>query len=160
MKKLFKLLKLIDGVSYWHWNIVLEIVECFQKQGDKITIINKNWDETYKQNNLKSFPLNLDIINTWSTHDGAQCIDIKFSVKDEKLNCKAKIYDGNSFNGHREKLRFQAEFILPNSFIKKIENKIEYSFMVYLNSAYEDHLEAEKKLWIEKTKSETLNNFK
>lgn len=84
------------------------------------------------------------------------CIDLKFRVIDNNVSCTAKIYEGESFGGHRKDLRFEAKFILPNRFLNHIEVNINYALSNYLEFAYENYLEQKKKNWISKMKSDII----
>lgn len=72
--------------------------------------------------------------------------------------CKVKIYDGNSFGGERKDLRFEAFILLPDSFLHNISQRIGWDFETYLEDAYEDHLLAQKKLWINNMKNSIINS--
>ena len=151
--KLFELLKIIDGVYSSSWNMTKEIVKNITKKESKIIL--KEWHDNYKNKNPEWYPLDLAEFKTWSTYDA--CIDLEFSNKDEKLYCTAHIYDGDSYPGCRKELRFTAEFYLPNSFIKTLEEIINYKFNRYLEDLYDDHLESQKLLWITNLKTAILN---
>jgi hypothetical protein len=59
-------------------------------------------------------------------------------------------------NGYRRNLRFTATLIMPNSFIKEIEQKILYALDRLAEDSYEDYLETQKKLWMSNFKSQIL----
>jgi len=162
-EKLFELLTLVNGVKSKQWAIVMQLVDEITKDG-AITK-DKQWNDSWKQNNPLFYPLDLDKIKTWSTYD-ITCIDLQFSNDTSKDNgqpnnqliCKVKIYEGNSFDGKRQQLRFEALLHLPTAFIHAIEHQIEWAFGTYLEEAYENHLEAQKKLWISNMRSEIINH--
>jgi hypothetical protein len=167
-EKLFELLTLVDGVRSERWETVLQLVDVISK--GSVIIKDKKWDDSWKQSRPDYYPLDLAEIKTWSTYDNT-CIDLNFLndiskgvVCDEypyQLVCKVKIYDGNSFGGDRRKLRFEALLWLPTTFIHTLEQRIEWAFNAYLEDAYENHLEAQKKLWINNMKSKIwINNMK
>ena len=60
-------------------------------------------------------------------------------------------------HGYRKGLRFTAELILPNKFLKQIARTIESYFESYLLEAYETHLESQKKLFVYNLRNEILN---
>lgn len=157
-KKLLELLALVNHVTISRWKTVMDLVECIKEQKG-VKIIKSEWHDSFKKNNPKFYPLNLSQIETWSTYDG-ECISLIFSEKEGKLYCHVKIYDGDSFGGTRTNIRFTAELILPNSFIRKIEGKINWAFEVFLTESYEQHLESQKLLWINNLKSQIINNAK
>lgn len=154
-KKLLELLSLVGEVKSNRWNTVRDVVECLKTKTDT-DIIKAYWNDTWKQENPKYNPLVLSEIKTWSTYEG-DCIDLRFSNKNEKLHCSAKIYDGRLLDGKMQKIRFTAEFILPTSFIDNLESSITWAFESYLEHEYENYLEMQRKNWIEKLKTKIIN---
>lgn len=162
IKKLFKALTLVDGVKSTKWVMVKLLVD--EIAAGNVTIKKKMWCDKYKQENPKAYPLDLGNLITWSTYDNT-CIELYFinNPQDEtehqinQLVCNAKIYDGDGFYGKRKALRFEATLWLSDTFIHTIEQLIEYELQQYLERAYQNHLEAERKLWIQNTKNEILN---
>jgi hypothetical protein len=152
-KKLFELLKLVDGVNYNSWRIVNPLVDCIKE--DESVVIKKEWHDSFKKNNPDWYPLDLSKIGTWSTYDS--CVGINFTNVNNKLYCKVKIYDGDNMDGFRKGLRFTVELILPDKFLKQISGTIESYFDSYLHEAYERHLENQKKLFIYSLRNEILN---
>ena len=156
-KKLFKLLTLINGVEIRKWETVRMIVGFIQSK--EIEVLKKEW--AYDQHKSDEL-LDLSNINVWSTFDET-CIELFFhnaatpKKPENKLICDVKIYNGNSFDGWRVNLRFTASLLMPNKFISEIEKNIEWKFEKYLETAYENHLEAQKRAWIYYTKLEILN---
>jgi len=167
IKKLFELLALVDGVTSCKWRTVMEIVghpasgmpgylnNTGYKSNDAI-VLNKQWHDDWKAKNPEYYPLNLTKLGTWSTFDNT-CVDLFFTNKDNKLHCRARIYDGNNMHGYRTNLRFTAEFILPNKFIKVLEDNIKYEFERFLEEKHEVYLEEQKKNWIEDLRHKFLN---
>lgn len=153
-KKLFELLKLVDGVDFSYWSMVNHLVDCINE--NKSIVIEKEW-KNYKKDFPDSCPLDLSKISTWSTYD--KCVDVNFTNVNEKLYCKVKIYEGDTFDGYRKDLRFTATLILPDKFIKQIANTIEACFEYYLSKSYEKHLEAKKKQWIYEKRNEILGGL-
>lgn len=162
-EELFKVLTLVDGVKSTKWSMVMLLVD--EIAAGNVTIKEKKWgDTTYKQQTEDNSPLHLDKLITWSTFDST-CIDLYFTnnIQDEtehqinQLVCRAKIYDGESFGGHRKFMKFEALLWLPTAFIHTIESLIEWELQQYLEKGYENHLEAQKKAWINNTKKEILN---
>jgi len=161
-EKLFELLTLINGVKSKKWATVMQLVDEISKEN--VTIKDKQWNDGWKQSNPEFYPLDLNKIETWSTYD-LTCIDLQFSNDISKDNgqpnnqliCKAKIYEGDSLEGERQQLRFKALLYLPTAFIHTIEQRIKLAFETYLEEAYENHLEAQKDLWINNMRSEIIN---
>ncbi len=109
---------LFDGVESDRWQTVCDIVACINgEESNYVSIVEKKWDDTFKEKYLKYFPLDLSKIETWSTYSDSGCIDLKFKNNAGKLYCTAKIYDVDNFGGRisRKRLRFAAELILPVS---------------------------------------------
>ena len=160
-EKLFKLLKLVNGVKSTQWNTVIQLVDWISK--GNVIIKEKKWNAKWEQN-LKDYPLDLSKIDTWSTYD--TCFDLQFTNKTSKnkgsqnnfLVCKVKIYEGEPFQGSRTDLRFEAILWLPISFINNLEKLIEWEFNAYLEDAYKNYLDAKKRLWIHNMKSDILKH--
>lgn len=150
-EKLFELLTLLKEVRSSSWITVGKIVELMPY----IEVKEKKWNQKYKQDNPEWFPLDLSKIETWSTYDG-ECIYLVFSNENNRLVCNVSIYDGDNMNGYRTSLRFTATLIMPNSFIKEIEQIILYKLEILAEDSYEDYLETQKKLWIENFKLKFL----
>lgn len=154
-EKLFELLGIVNGVTISKWNMVMQLVDLIAK--GESTVQEKKWRDPLKEGYPRLYPLNLDDIKTWSTHDNT-CIDLYFTVNStNEFKCKVKIYDGDTFDGCRKGLRFEALLALPSSFIHKIEGKIEWAFEEFLEDEYERHLKAQKILWIDNLKETILN---
>ena len=150
-KKLFEVLTLVRSVRSSRWNDVRNIVELMPS----IEVKEKKWNEKYKQDNPEWYPLDLSKIETWSTYEG-ECIDLVFSNENNKVVCKVSIYDGDNMRGYRRDLRFTATLIMPNSFIKELEQKILYALDKLAEYSYEDYLETQKKLWMANFKTQIL----
>ena len=150
-KKLLEILTLVNAVKSSRWNDVRKIVELMPS----IEVKEKKWNEKYKQDNPEWYPLDLSKIETWSTYDG-ECINLVFSNDNNKVICKVSIYDGDNMNGYRRNLRFTATLIMPNNFIKELEQKILYSLDRLAENSYEAYLETQKKLWMSNFKSQIL----
>ncbi len=154
IKRLFGLLTLLNGVSDHSWKMVMDIVECFNNN-TVVKVIDKQWADDFKRKYTESYPLDLGDIHKWSTYDRT-CIDLQFTNKESQLYCEARIYHGNNFDGYRRELNFTAEFILPDEFILKIEENINYAFDYYLEDQYEKHLQLQKEKWIKDCKAKIL----
>jgi len=164
-EKLFEILTLVDSIRSTKWETVMQLVNVIKEKGEKEIVKSKRWEIDRKRNSLEYYPLDLSNIKTWSTYDNT-CVEIKFynkpttnksSNKQNQLMCDVKIYDGNSFGGYRKDLRFTATLLLPDSFLYKIQPRIEWALEDYLEDAYEKHLEETKKRWIDKMKKEIVN---
>ena len=151
VRKLFNVLDLLGEVNIDKWSIVMKLVESMSS----IEVKEKKWDDSYKQNHLSSYPLDLTKLETWSTFDG-ECVKLVFSNRFGKFTCDVSIYDGDNMHGRRRNLRFTAILILPNIFIKEIEDTILYRFDNYSEQAYRDHLLAQKELWMSEFKNQVL----
>jgi hypothetical protein len=151
-KKLFEILTLVGSVKSSSWNDVMSIVELMPS----ITVEEKRWNEKYKRDNPDWYPLDLFKIETWSTYE-RECINLVFSIKNNEIVCKASIYNGDSIYGHRKDLRFTATLIMPNIFIKSLEQKILYAIDRLAEDSYREHLEDQKKLWMVDFKSQIFN---
>jgi len=145
-KELFRMLALANGVVSKKWETVMQLVDLIAKGEAKAKFC------SYKKYDLSD-------INSWSTYED-KCIDLRFSNRKNILICEARIYDGESFDGTRTRLRFEALIKLPELFIYVLERRIELAFETYLENAYEEHLEAQKKIWIKNRKYEITKCYK
>lgn len=152
-EKLFKILTLINGVYSTSWNMIIQLSD--EIKDDNATIIEKNWGDSFKNENYDMFPLDLSDRKTWSTFDGT-CIDLKFVNINNKLTCIAKIYNGDTFDGHRKDLRFTATIELKNNFIFNIKNNILNGYENFLEKEYKNYLEKQKELWINKMREKFI----
>jgi hypothetical protein len=165
IKKLFEILALVDGVTSTNWKTVMEIVgnpilniPGYFNNGIKsnnAVILSKQWHDSWKLKYPEHYPLDLSQLKTWSTYDN--CAVMHFKNNDNKLYCQAMIYDGDNNYGYRTDLKFSAELILPNKFIKVLENLILNYFDEYLENEYETYLETQKKNWIDGLRNKLLN---
>ena len=147
-----KALGLIGEIRSTKWTTVMLVADCIQNdKTNKVVIVSKEWAESYK----RDYPLDLSKRETWSTYDDT-CIDLTFSVKEKKLNCHARIYNGMSYDGRRTNLRFEAEIILPNKFIKRIASLLDYEFSFFLERQYNAHLELKQRVWMTNMKNKLL----
>jgi len=162
IEKLFKLHTLLGEIKSNDWNIVMEIVGCpaadIKGHFDEIKIIDKVWNDNYKSKNPEYYPLDLSNLTTWSTFSHT-CIDLTFTIVKNRLHCHARIFDGNNFNGSRQNLRFTANLLMPNKFIKVLKNNILTSFEYYLEDQYEIYLETQKNNWITNFKNKIYENI-
>lgn len=159
-EKLIEILTRVGQVRNTQWKTVLSIVDIINE--GSVIEEDKKWGAVWKNNHPESYPLDLSKIKTWSTYD--KCVDLQFSSGVQKggeesitnLICKAKIYDGDIIDGQRELLRFEALLYLPVDFALNIKDDIEWAFKRYLEEEYEEHLETQKKLWIDNRKAEIV----
>jgi hypothetical protein len=153
-KQLFTILTTIGEVHSCRWRSVVELVDYIQN--NKATKITKSkWEDIWGNN--KDFKN----ISTWSTHDlnigrpsYYNCIDLRYTVKNNKLHCEAKIYNGDICNGERLNLRFSASVVLPIEFISTLNKSIMLSFDKYVKDEYDSYLELKKNNWINNYKKE------
>jgi len=160
IKKLFKLLTIVGEIKSTYWSTVMEIVGCpaakIKGYFDKVKVLDKKWHDGYKSQNPEYYPLDLSNLTTWSTFN--RCIELTFTLVKTKLHCHAKIYEGSNFHGGRQKLRFTADLIMPNNFIRVLEDNILSSFNYYLEDQYDIYLETQKINWITDLKNKILEN--
>jgi hypothetical protein len=154
-KKLFEILTLVNSVKSSRWNDVRKIVEIMPF----IEVKEKKWNEKYKQDNPNWYPLDLSKIETWSTYEG-ECICLVFSNQNNKVFCEVSIYDGDNLSARRCNLRFTAKLIIPDTFIKELEQKILYALDRLAEDSYQDYLETQKKLWMSNFKSKIFMRSK
>ena len=142
IKKLLSLLAIMGSIDINKWNMVMEIVKAFPN----VTVVSKEWCDSFKEKFPDSYKLDLSNINTWSTYD--KCVRLKFSVSDGKLHCHALIYDGDILDGFPTDKRFVAHLIFEDKFIKIIEDNIKWEFESFADDAYDRYLETQKREWI------------
>lgn len=149
-KKLFELLALVQSVYIKNWEILRRLVGIM----DYIEVVEKSWYDSFKRMYPELNPLNLHKLDTWSTYEG--CVDLIFKEKEGKLICTAIIWDGDMLYGCRKQERFKAVLIIPDSFIKVLESNIMSEFNRYLSDQYAQHLENQRKDWINSLKNKIL----
>lgn len=155
-KELFGMLTNLGSVTSSKWNTVREIVKSF----NSVTVLEKEWADSFKKKNENYYPLDLSSIHTWSTFDNVGCIDLTFSLNESnQLICDVSIYNGDSVYGNRTNLRFKAILLLPNDFIFKISENIEWRFKNMLEAQYEIFLENKKNEWISNLEKEFMSIF-
>lgn len=92
----------------------------------------------------------------WSTHDG--CREARLSMEDDKIILKLSYYNGSSLDGHRETLRWKAEFSGLNGntiklFSREINSRFYYSMEDLFFREEEDKKQKRiKELTLEKLK--------
>lgn len=149
------MLSLCGEVISRKWNVVMDIVE--EIKNENTIILEKEWNDEYKNDSPDIYPLDLSDIHTWSTYD-KKCIELSFTAdNDSRLICDVRIYDGFMLDGRRIDLRFTAKIVLPNDFILKIQDIIEYGFEEFLEDQYQNQLELEKLQWKTNLKKTILN---
>jgi hypothetical protein len=149
-KELIKALSIIGEVKVSRWQTVRDIVAQFSPR----QVIRKEWLDQFQKDHPDLYPLDLSDIETWSTYES--CVDLSFQLKDRKLHCDARIYEGESMSGNRTDVRFEADLKLPIAFIRKIKSEIEYSFDNFLSNSYDEHLRRKRIAWINNLKEEIL----
>lgn len=149
--KTIKKLTIIKSVTGHRWRTVMDIVEIFPN----VVVLEKSWSDSFKQNYSEMYPLDLSDINTWSTYDNSNCIDLEFTIKDDVLYCDVKISDRASFDRYSTP-KFIAKLILPIEFCDKIENIIESDYNYYLANEYEKYLAKKRLEWMNDLSNEIL----
>lgn len=143
MNKLQKMLHILGSVNYCHFDILPKIVNII----DSVSIMESEWDDEFKRNNLDMYPLDLSKIDTWSTYD--QCVSLTFETLNTKfIKCQAVIYDGDCLNGYPQRVRFTATINIPISFLSEIKDAIEEDFEWYCKDQYKKHLQKVQDDWI------------
>ena len=150
-EKLLELLTLIGSVKSNKWDHVMQIVELMPS----ITVMDKGWHDRFRQDHPDYYPLDLSKLETWSTSP-RECVDLAFRNKEGNLICYANIYDSDTFDGHRLRLRFTATLVMPIDFIKELKEKILYGLDGYVEDSYEEYLEKQKETWMSNLQSEIL----
>ena len=144
LTKLKDIVVVLGDIKYSTWGILTNIVELLTE--NKAHVIDKQWYDNYKNNNLQYYTLDLYNINTWSTFES--CIDFKFSITGNSVRCDAKIYDGDSLYGNRQGVRFDAVIELPLSFLRKLEPNLMYELKEYYADEYDKLLNSRRDKWI------------
>ncbi len=145
INNLYRILGIVKGVTSHRWEMVRTIVSELNSN-KKVKILKKEWADEFKRKNLQYYPLDLNKIETWSTFD-LTCIDLSFVASTAGVLCNVKIYDGNTFGGDRQQLKFKAEILLEKKFLTHLESQILYSLDQLAEERYEQHLEAQKQQW-------------
>ncbi len=153
-ENLFKMLAYAGRATPYSWDLVCKIVKAIAE--GHVLVLEKKWEDRFRAAYPETYPLDLSVMKTWSTMDG--CVDFRCTTNPmRKLMCDVRVYEGNSRYGFREDLRFTAKLVLPEDFIFEIESNIQYAMDQNAAEAYENHLEAEKQMWMNNYKKEVLN---
>lgn len=151
-KELFKILSFVEEVRCSQWEDVRNIVAAINE--GTAYVEGKVW-KNYKAGLEHHYPLDLSDVKTWSTHDNKDCIRLVFSIdKADRLVCDVTINEGDSFNGFYKGPRFTATLAFQKPYIKNIEKNILWALNQKADIAYEQHLEAQKALWVDNFKKE------
>jgi len=145
-KAITRMLETVGSYTDYKWKTVV-LIHNYIVNDENTMVISKEWKDSFKKND-SYYPLDLTKIETWSTYDGAGCIQLKFTLSSGCLNCIAQINDGRTFDGSFQNERFAAEIQLPLYFLHNIEKVIETKFNYHLEDEYERHLETQKQLWM------------
>jgi hypothetical protein len=86
----------------------------------------------------------LSVIETWSTYE--RCVQLRFFY-DGGLKCAANIYNGDNMDGRRLDLRFIAKLLLPDDFIVRISDAVEWTMDDWLNDEHEKYLRKQTEAW-------------
>ena len=78
----------------------------------------------------------------WRTFDG--CIDLKLSIKDNKIYADIDLYNGDSYRGFRKSLKWSAKFEISQYHLKYFIKNINWKFDDYLEDLYEKEQELKK----------------
>ncbi len=157
--QLFKLLTKLSYVRSHRWNMVCKVVELIDTiDTTKAVVINKRWEDKWKQDNPQYNPLDLSDIKRWSTFEG--CVTLEFSTipEENRILLYAKIYDGD-FHGHPTGLRFEAKISLYGDFIVELKDSIGWKLDSLTEDLHDEHLESKRKQWIEKAKSDIIKSI-
>jgi hypothetical protein len=73
------------------------------------------------------------------------------------LRCDIAIWNGNSFDGYPTTERFRVVLYLPDSFILKLSDRIEYKLDMLVSESYDNYLEKKRLEWMAKHKKKLLN---
>lgn len=121
-----------------------------------VKVISKTWLDYFKKKYPDIYPLDLkDWDKNWCTFDG--CYDIEFNyVDNSKIFCNITIWEGN-FNGYRACRKFSASVYLPMSFIKNLEDALEYRLDEYTESEYKKYLSKQMESFRNNLKAKILN---
>mgnify|MGYP001316492773 CR=1 FL=1 len=156
VQSLFKTLAFVKEVRCHQWEDVRNIIAAIN---DHTAFVEGAVWKNYKAGLEHHYPLDLSDIKTWGTHDKRDCIKLVFSIdKADRLVCDVTINEGDSFNGFYKGPRFTATLAFKKAYIKNIEKNILWALNQKADWAYEQHLEAQKILWVENFKKEILSN--
>ena len=158
--ELVKKLTLMGFVLDKRWNTVLKLHELIKSgKGTLEEYIPANkWLLCQTKENA------INEITCWSTFDGFQqkwgdaCIYLEISKKPKanKIRVKGSIFDGRMTDGVRTGKRFDFAADLPLEFVLHIENTIEAGWATFLDNAYDDYLDEQRRKWIKNYEKELL----
>jgi len=144
-----------DSVYLHRWSDCCNLVNFMNKHKDKIKADFTSRGDWKSRLNSNANSDELFNIKTWSTY--GDCIDLRFSIRDEGLTCNASIYEGDMVYGQRKNIRFKAEIILPMVFIKTIRTEIEDMVQGELSMDYGRFLDSERKKWMKNHYNKLFN---
>lgn len=148
MGKLRKKLETLDSMTINRFYIGTLL----RKNMDSIEVIEKEWADDWRNERLELHPLDLSLMETWSTFEG--CTRTTFKPLNTKfITCDIELYDGGtSFSSSRGRgcLEWTAKLKIPVSFLKNIENEIDNLFDTHCDREYNKYLEKQKEEWIKK----------
>lgn len=144
-----------DSVYLHSWNSCISLVDFMNKHKDKIKADFTSLGGWRSRLNSNADSDELFNIKTWSTF--SDCIDLRFSIENNKLICYASIYEGDMVYGYRTDIRFKAEIILPMVFIKTIRTDIENAIQCELSIDYDKFLDSKRKEWMENHYNKLFN---
>lgn len=156
-KKLLEVLKLVKFVNDTDWKSVMRLVE-FLNKNKNVVVREIKWEgkNRYKNTSLDWYPINILKIETWSTFN--DCVDILYSIENNKIICSATIWDGDMLDGYKTDKRFTVELEMPNAFVLTLEKDILRKLDFHLKKKYDEYLENQRKNWIETERKKILYN--
>lgn len=146
----------VGEITVMDYRPVRDIIRAL-KEG-KANVVNAQWADKWRQENLDIYPLDLCDINIWSTFPG--CTRLVFSVQNKKLECEAYIRDGSTFGGTPARPRFDATIRLPLSFISNIATHVNEEFRAVCDDEYDKYLQDRRDKWVKNREKEILLSSK
>ena len=139
-KELVKALTYLESVTGYEWDLVRGIVDRIA-DGEAV-VLSSEW-LNWKKGHAEFYPLNLSVINTWSTQE--EGVNLKFFMQGGNVICEAIIADiSRDRGGFNPENRFRATIQLKQSFVRSIDGLIEGKLYAKASRAYDDYLEKQK----------------
>lgn len=159
MNNLIKILKLVNEIETWNYDIQWKIYDEVVKDISCVCEVIDKKDYRYHQFTKESL-LNKD---NWITYDN--CVKMKFYIKNNDIYVNIEHHThgrpidyGMGYYGYDRVFEWEATIKLPMEFIENIKRDLNHKFNKFCHNAYEKYLEGEKLKWIDEFKKSILSN--
>ena len=169
MATLLKKLKYIDGVHVWQARVDLasKIHQLIVK-GEAI-VLEKQWHDRFKSENLKHYPLNIekdhgpktkdwrdqDTNELWITYD--DCRQIYVGVDGNNIICDLTIFNGDNWDGGRKDKKWSAKLKIKAKHLLLFKSHIDDRFKGRMLDLYEKEEDLKRENRVKELSIEVFN---